>query len=159
MRSLDAAASTTEYLTNVLSSLSFASTSSRFCSADNVDTFISARRRLTITLKAVSGSGLLQICCIVSSSNEKLTVTNKLPTSFCRGPTDCASVDVSLFGVSALILIASQAQSDMSGPGPLKTLPIFQIFRHSLQIMMISRKKCRMTIIVTSCTFRRFHTV
>ena len=65
------AASTTEYLTNVLSSLSFALTSLRFCSADRVDTFTSARRRLTITLKAVFGSGLLQICCIVSSSSEK----------------------------------------------------------------------------------------
>ena len=51
------AASTTEFVTNVLSSLSFVFSSSRICSADNVDTFTSARRRLTITLKAVSGLG------------------------------------------------------------------------------------------------------
>ena len=83
------------------SSLSFALTSSRFCSADKVDTFTSARRRFTIILKAVSGSGLLQICCTVSSSN-------KLSTSLCRGSTDCDSVNVSFFDVSAGISIERQ---------------------------------------------------
>ena len=64
------AAIAAEYFANVLSSLSFAFPSSRLCWADNVDTFVSARLRLTITLKAVSGSGLLHICCFVSSSKE-----------------------------------------------------------------------------------------
>ena len=143
------------------SSLSFALTSSRFCSADRVDTFTSARRRQTITLKAVSGSGLLQICCIVSSSSEKLTVTNKLSTSFCRGSTDCASVNVSLFGVPALILIASQALSQHIRH-PCSTEDTFSIFQNFLtpsQDHDDKRKKYRMIIIVTSGTFRRFHSV
>ena len=37
---------------------------------------------LTITLKAVCGLGLLHICCIVSSSKEKLTVINNLVDIF-----------------------------------------------------------------------------
>ena len=92
----------------MLSSLSFALTRSRFCSADRVGTFISARRRLTTTLNAVSGSGLLQICFIVSSSNEKLTVTNKLSTSFCRVSFRFSSFQLDFF-------IASQVLSSMSG--------------------------------------------
>ena len=50
-------------------------------------------------------------------------MTNKFSTSFCRGSTDCASVDVSPSGVPAWILIASQALSNISSiPVPLKTL-------------------------------------
>ena len=38
-------------------------------------------------------------------------------------------------------------------------VPLFQNFRHLLQIMMISKEKCRILIIITSGTIRRFRTV
>ena len=88
----------------------------------------------------------------LSSSKEKLTLTNTLSTSFCKGSTDFASVVGSLFLCLSL--------GTCRPPGSTEdTFPSFQNFRHLLQIVTISREKIRIISNVTSGTFRRFRTV
>ena len=110
----------------------FAFSSSRFCSAGNVDMFTSARRRLTITLKAVSGSGVLHICCIVSSSKEKLTVANQLLASFCEGSTKFASIVGFAFLCPGFDRKPSTVQHVRHPCSTEHTVVIVQISRHLL---------------------------
>ena len=146
----------------MLSSLSFASTSSRFRSADNVG----RHYRFCTSPSHHHIEGCLWIG----------IAADLLYCFFIQRKTDCDQqvVDIFLqrfnglcfcrclpFGASTLFFDRkpSTVRHVRHPCSTEDTFPIFQIVGHFLQIMMISRKKCRMIIVVTSGTFRRFHTV
>ena len=126
------AASTTEYLTNVWSSLSFNVTSSRFCSADSVDTY-SCTSSFDNYVKGCLGVGIAAY----------LLQHDSHPIFF------------SLFCVLVFDHRPSTVQHVRHPCSTAHTSAIIQHFRHLPQTMLMNREMCGIATIVSSGTFFR----